>query len=318
LHHGGGDDINNKPNYVSVMNYNFQFSGIIENGASGTFDYSRSTLGDLNEGSLPAESSGIPGAVLGTPTFGSRHYCRASNTQAAIANITGGIDWNCDGNTSDGALAGIDITGDTATNEVLHGYNDWAHLVYNGGAIGQGAPPTDTQVPPTSVANDLPSNPTLAQLMQQTVPVDIEPRFCPNVLSSDGPRPLPVSILGRSNVDVTQIVPSSVRLAGAAPLVWLTADIASPGNLPDIGKTAANCTTAGTDGFKDLNLVFDARAVYAGLHSPRIGAKVTVPLTAKLTNGDLVIGEDVVTIINPDLMRLQRHARVRSTGIGHE
>jgi predicted Zn-dependent protease len=49
LDHGGADDINCKPNYLSVMSYSRQFSSPIGNRP---LDYSRSSLVHLNESSL--------------------------------------------------------------------------------------------------------------------------------------------------------------------------------------------------------------------------------------------------------------------------
>ncbi|OYW11241.1 MAG: hypothetical protein B7X34_03445, partial [Acidobacteriia bacterium 12-62-4] len=80
LDHGGGDDVNNKPNYRSVMNYRHQFSGVpywekvSTVGASGeavrfnpdedTFsyriDFSRLVLPDLNEAELNERDPLIP------------------------------------------------------------------------------------------------------------------------------------------------------------------------------------------------------------------------------------------------------------------
>ena len=49
LRHGGTDESNYKPNYLSVMNYAFQFYGLIKNNSQGNFDYSRFKLADLDE-----------------------------------------------------------------------------------------------------------------------------------------------------------------------------------------------------------------------------------------------------------------------------
>ena len=40
LRHGGGDDVNYKPNYLSIMNYAFQFAGLRQDEPP-RFDYSR-------------------------------------------------------------------------------------------------------------------------------------------------------------------------------------------------------------------------------------------------------------------------------------
>jgi hypothetical protein len=49
LRHGGGDNINRKPNYLSVMNYLFQMGSTV---ASRPLDYSRCVVAALNENSL--------------------------------------------------------------------------------------------------------------------------------------------------------------------------------------------------------------------------------------------------------------------------
>ena len=68
LRHGGGDDINNKPNYLSVMNYSFQDCSVTSApavGLPGFCDYSRFDLPELNEISPPGldECAGIDGPL---------------------------------------------------------------------------------------------------------------------------------------------------------------------------------------------------------------------------------------------------------------
>ena len=62
LGHGGPDNIGCKPNYLSVMNYSFQFSDV---GTDRPLDFSREELDTLDEGGLD-ESDGI-GAVPRLP-----------------------------------------------------------------------------------------------------------------------------------------------------------------------------------------------------------------------------------------------------------
>lgn len=52
LHHGGDDDILFKPNYLSVMNYDFSLIGLLNQNETRSFDYSRRKLMPLNEDDL--------------------------------------------------------------------------------------------------------------------------------------------------------------------------------------------------------------------------------------------------------------------------
>jgi hypothetical protein len=128
LHHGGGDDTNYKPNYLSIMSYGFQLGGVIKGGVAGTFDYSRSALANLNENSL-SEPAGI-----GAPGYGTRHWCPASNAYVPVADAGGAIDWNCNGNVTQTGVS-FDVNNDSTTTS-LNGYNDWVNLKLKGGAIG--------------------------------------------------------------------------------------------------------------------------------------------------------------------------------------
>ena len=107
LHHGGADDVNNKPNYLSIMNYSFQDVGVFQsNGLQRSFDYSRSLLSPLDERSLD-EFVGINDPAMHL-TFWSRRtrpdVPEGSNqcfphpsSYFKLFFPTDGLDWNCDG-----------------------------------------------------------------------------------------------------------------------------------------------------------------------------------------------------------------------------
>jgi probable HAF family extracellular repeat protein len=185
LMHGGQDDVNFKPNYLSIMNYNFTELGLFENGTGGYIDYSRfPAIPALNEYALlePVGLNGGP-AIAG---YGTRYSCydylsTGSNTvskyfQPYVLNANGPIDWNCNGMTDSAVLTGgfdIDndqlITPTTITSggvtipgpdivttfiphDLLASSEDWSHLIYAGGAIGSLllAPNPPTSVPHSS------------------------------------------------------------------------------------------------------------------------------------------------------------------------
>ncbi|MGZ4728468.1 MAG: fibronectin type III domain-containing protein [Acidimicrobiales bacterium] len=112
LHHGGTVDTNYKPNYNSVMNYQFQFPGIDTNCdalGDGVLDYSRGTRISLNETSLN-EAAGVCGASA--------------------------IDWNNNGVVNSGVS--LDINGD-GLKTVLTDNNDWATVSFAGLSDADGA-----------------------------------------------------------------------------------------------------------------------------------------------------------------------------------
>ena len=159
LLHGGVDSVNYKPNYLSVMNYLFQFSGILHRGSSvmseGTFDYSRfspSDLPPLNKQHLdetvgPNADPDVsflygtayllrgyrPGALASPPAC----IASAATRSIPVPYTYGPIDWNCDGITASDVPANINIDPNYPNDtEILNTFNDWPALVFRGGAIG--------------------------------------------------------------------------------------------------------------------------------------------------------------------------------------
>jgi len=141
LHHGGagtddGADLNHKPNYLSVMNYTWQFGGR-------GLDYSRAELPALDESALN-ENDGYTGT-----TDNIAWYCPIGNHKFQRIDHAAGprLDWNCNG-TIGGTTSGQDVSADE-TRSVLRGHNDWPGLVFDGGAVGAfGASDLDDQMPP--------------------------------------------------------------------------------------------------------------------------------------------------------------------------
>jgi probable HAF family extracellular repeat protein len=162
LHHGGGvgpldcpdptacDNINYKPNYLSVMSYWYQFNGIDSADAVGSdiadptltrLDYSGQVLptggptpGALDERGRLDEPSGLGSGNPDLFSFG--------NLCAGIRHVpsTGPVDWNQNGSATDTNVT-ADVHGGFSTglfggpecNEylLLRGHNDWADLLAN-------------------------------------------------------------------------------------------------------------------------------------------------------------------------------------------
>jgi YD repeat-containing protein len=214
LGHGGQDNVNYKPNYLSVMNYAFQFAGVTKNGVT-TYDYSHNADTTLNEVNPPGlnEASGVPSA----PGDQTVHYCPAvpagpggpgaPAARLTVANAAGPIDWNCDGTTNASPVS-ADVNGDPAqpanTLGTLTGYEDWSHLNLKVGGIGSFgagfAPP-----PLITVIDD----PT-PQMVQQVLPVDT---VAPVSTAQALPAP---NAAGWNNTDVTITVTATDDSSGVA------------------------------------------------------------------------------------------------------
>jgi probable HAF family extracellular repeat protein len=147
LHHGGLDETNWKPNYLSVMNYSFQFEGLIESGINGLFDYSEfPSIPSLNEYALN-ETIGLNGGPA-LVNYGTAYYCPGAQPVVSpgqsigrrdVGDANGPIDWNCDGSIETDVQADIAATGIPFVPGlpiVLNSSEDWNHLVYAGGLIG--------------------------------------------------------------------------------------------------------------------------------------------------------------------------------------
>ena len=122
LKHGGNDEINYKPNYVSVMNYLFQNDGY---NIGRALDFSYGNCFDLNEASLN-ESEGI-GDFYDTVWVSSNGtLCRSGGYWE--------IDWNYDGNVTDSVQVNVNnhvsLGYNSTADENLTDYDDWANLAY--------------------------------------------------------------------------------------------------------------------------------------------------------------------------------------------
>ncbi len=115
LNHGGRDNINYKPNYLSIMNYDFQREGGIPEDSDGIngpetrkLDYSRMALPALNENALN-ETAGIQDS-----TFYTFYRCTDTNSRIRTpGNLP--INWNCTTPSDENPVSG-DIGQDSARN----------------------------------------------------------------------------------------------------------------------------------------------------------------------------------------------------------
>lgn len=144
LRHGGNEDANCKPNYVSGMNYDNQF-GINRAGGGTILDLSppRSALNGSSRGSAPLgdlrENDLDDGVVLDSTDPANRYVFVNPAGAKVQANLNTGANWNSDTDPPGEADQTVNIdtnaTGggpvacaDTATTSTLEGFDDWKQV----------------------------------------------------------------------------------------------------------------------------------------------------------------------------------------------
>lgn len=142
------------------------------------------------------------------------------------------------------------------------------------------------------------------------VSLDIKPRSCPNQLNTKSRGSIPVAILGSEYFDVSEVDVSTVQLEGVTPLRWRLKDVATPFQ-PTVGKVDCreDCNNLGRDGFMDLTLKFDTRAVVKALGEVEDRECLTLQLTGNLLDGTAIVGEDVVVILKKKRPRFKKHRK---------
>ena len=136
LRHGGCDHEHYKPNYLSVMNYAFQTTGLVGSGMVGYSDYK---LPDINEAHIN-ENLGIdPSGLTAGTGLGTTLFYWAPNQRNVIPISKAAIDFNNNGKLETDISLDLNPDGNVYDKPiaVLKGHEDWSGIVYKGGAIGE-------------------------------------------------------------------------------------------------------------------------------------------------------------------------------------
>ncbi|WP_176629225.1 hypothetical protein [Desulfolutivibrio sulfodismutans] len=179
LTHGGTDHDNYKPNYLSIMSYFFQTSGLYIDGHWGDagyplhFDYQRMNTPSLDENHLN-ESLGMTGAA-DLSHYGSLYYYFDSTWKEAFAaNAAGQIDWNKNGVIEADVAADINASGGRS---VLSAQNNWPNINYDAdGQIGPNSAAAVTKARRKAIPDELrheldnETNERLKRLRQELTP----------------------------------------------------------------------------------------------------------------------------------------------------
>ncbi len=181
LRHGGGDDVNYKPTYLSVMNYSFVYGLLLQDFQTRRLDYDRFGAVTIDERALN-ETAGF-GVDPRSPAaqFSAVFYCGSGGPRLYLLPETP-LDFDCDRAIE--PLVAADVNRDGQLTR-LEPYDDWAGLRFTGGAIGAlNAAPL-----PTTTTSD---EPTLQEVLAaehalKTPPEDPGPSTPPGTPPADPP-----------------------------------------------------------------------------------------------------------------------------------
>lgn len=121
-------------------------------------------------------------------------------------------------------------------------------------------------------ASDDPIVPT-----EQIVTLDIKPGSTENPFNTDAQGVLPVAIMGSAELDVSQIVPASIKLAGISPVRSVVTDLQ-------------------LDGYADDLLHFRDQDIAGLLTGVTDGEVVALELSGMLQDGTPIKGTDSITV----------------------
>jgi hypothetical protein len=125
------------------------------------------------------------------------------------------------------------------------------------------------------------------------VEIDIKPQSCPNPLNVKSKGVLPVAILGKSDFDVGDIDPATIRLEGVAPIRWSYEDVAGP-----VDGGLRGCNELGPDDNLDLTLKFRTQDVVGAIGEVIDGKKLALTISGNLFDGTAFEGADSVVILS--------------------
>lgn len=161
LYHGGADNVNYKPNYVSVMNYGFrEFTSV--RGAPLPIDYSREAIMPLDEQNLD-ETIGILSSQY--PAALTLHgYLQPGHGLGYTHVLLNGSahDWNQNSGLEVGVAVDLNWMGNThptaefpSPSEIMNSYNDWDLIVLPIGTDGEYADSVHNTVGGEEITGDI-------------------------------------------------------------------------------------------------------------------------------------------------------------------
>ncbi len=289
LQHGGTDEDAQKPNYLSVMNYNFgwgliAFDGVTPTSTKFELDYSRFNL-PLDENRLNEQRGfGIDSGDLSA--FKTVFTCPDGTTQYSIPLTTTNVDWNCD-RTIFGSTGNVssDASGNGTIGK-LSGPIDWTRLVYSGGGIGalNQPPPVDDTVIDEPTPAELRKN---RDLLEHGSPPPIDPVAQPKLRNEPKPsNDFSIGKLRGKTLTITVPGAGTVELVDAADASAGGVEAAKKKTKRLLKPSSATASGAGEVKVK-VKLAKPAKQKLKKKHKVKVNAAITFTPTGGSANTDI-------------------------------
>ena len=159
LKHGGSDSVNGKPNYLSVMNYSFQTTGLV---GTNTVNYSDYVLPEIDENNINEMDGFDPyrvtaGTGLGTKWYYYHVHQGSQILRILLKDLVNGefegeageiagnpldINYNSNWDTS----ISEDVNNDGKFTKLSASINDWENISFRGGSVGAGISLDDNEL----------------------------------------------------------------------------------------------------------------------------------------------------------------------------
>ena len=152
------------------------------------------------------------------------------------------------------------------------------------------------------------------------VPIDIKPKFCPNIVHTKGNGPLQIAICGSDIIDINDIDVASIEIFGVKPTRSSYRDVTSP-VVEAILPEDCPCNSDGKDGIVDLLLRFKKQDILNALRPVQDGEIIVLTLTGFLQDGTSIEGDDCIVIAKKGKQEpvvesaSSNNGKVKSTGL---
>jgi uncharacterized repeat protein (TIGR01451 family) len=267
LHHGGGDDTNCKPNYLSIMNYTLQFPTLDPNRP---MTYSSSALPALNENALLPAITGATG----------RNIVYGQNGNATVAPADGPINWDGSNGSKDDVnyiktISGCSTPSPGDTN--LQGNDDWHHLVYDHSSSSMAQDGVTRTIDNDELTND--------EVIAMSPKADLNASKSVDKQDAQAGDTLNYSVTAKNNgpaqaynvTDTDNMPDGTVQTRNVGQLVSGSSNVQAftyvvPCNTPDGTVVTNKATVSGTNqaGVNDPNLGDNTASVSTTVHAPKV------------------------------------------------